>query len=76
MQRCWTMLRAKMPEIEPLPPFSLPAARFFAARDDISDRVRAFALQSLKSEGSGIRQPKMSPKEKPRRWFEGSGEVL
>ena len=50
MQLCWNMLRGKWPEIEPQPPFSIPVAKFFVARDDVSERIRAFALRRLADE--------------------------
>jgi hypothetical protein len=40
-QRCWDMLKTKLPGIEPEPPFSPPIARFFASRTDVPDRIRA-----------------------------------
>ena len=39
VQRCWTMLKAKLPEIEPEPPFSYPTAKFFSSRTDLPDRI-------------------------------------
>jgi acetyltransferase ESCO-like protein len=45
--RCWTMLKAKLPEVEPEPPYSYPIAKFFAARTDVADYVREHAIKRL-----------------------------
>lgn len=48
-QRCWDMLRAKIPGIKPEPPFSYPIAKFFAERSDVSERIRAIAARTAKA---------------------------
>lgn len=40
VQRCWALLKAKFPNIQPEPPFSYPVAKFFANRDDVSELTR------------------------------------
>ena len=47
VQRCWTMLKAEFPKIEPEPPFSYPIAKFFANRDDVSERTRKLAARRV-----------------------------
>jgi zinc-finger of acetyl-transferase ESCO len=46
-QRCWTMLRAAIQRIEPEPPFSYPVAKFFAEREDVSERIRVIAARRI-----------------------------
>ena len=48
MQLCWNMLRGKWPEIEPQT--TILNSKFFVARDDVSERIRAFALRRLADE--------------------------
>jgi hypothetical protein len=69
-QRCWNMLKAKLPGIEPDPPFSLPIARFFV-RTDVPAYIRARCTAN--SEGiflmpqatSSVRQPQSLPQPLP-----------
>jgi hypothetical protein len=45
-RRCWDMLKRRFLGIEPQTPFSLPVAKFFIDRVDVSDRTRAFAKRA------------------------------
>jgi hypothetical protein len=45
--RCWAMLRARFPAIEPSAPFSPPMAKFFAGRDDVTEHTRQHAGRQL-----------------------------
>jgi zinc-finger of acetyl-transferase ESCO len=47
MQAFWDMVRDKYPGIDPDPPFSRSAASFFANREDVSGRIRAYAKKQL-----------------------------
>jgi zinc-finger of acetyl-transferase ESCO len=46
-QRCWDMLCDRFPSIEPQTPLSIPVAKFFIDRTDVSERTRAFARRAL-----------------------------
>jgi len=53
MHRCWTMIRNEISEIEPELPLSIPAARFFAKCDDVTDRVRKHAASVIQEAAKG-----------------------
>lgn len=43
MRQTWEMVKSRYEGIEPDPPFSRPAAMFFRHREDVPDRIRAWA---------------------------------
>lgn len=47
LKSAWIMVRDKYPGIDPDPPFSKGAARFFASREDVSELVRKYAQDQL-----------------------------
>jgi hypothetical protein len=64
VSRCWMMLKAELPEIEPEPPFSFPTAKFFSSRTDVPDDVRDYAAKQL-AEGANT-APLHNPWHHPR----------
>ncbi len=47
MRKAWEMVKSEYKGIEPEPPFSPAAAEFFCHRDDVSERIRAWAEHAL-----------------------------
>ena len=47
MERCWEMVRAEFPGIDPEFPLSFAAAKFFAGRDDVPQDIRRRAQRQV-----------------------------
>jgi len=50
MRAAWLMVRDKYHGIDPDPPFSKAAASFFAGRNDVTERIRNYALAQLSAD--------------------------